>query len=409
MEERVQVDDGFNLVDLIKILLNKIKILILVVVCGGIAGAAFAVWRTVNINYYGTTVKFYINPESRDSVDGTENANVNGIYGSYSEAVMNTAIGLLNSDFFTEWLILNGNALPEKGVWVSEGEETLGLDALIDEAQAAIDEAEAKRAVYETKRTAAEASLQILQQKWKAYVATTKYANFAYSLANFEKAVNDLAMDDPSVELVDAYNDYEGETGKKQQAIDAQKATTDAMVIAEEKKASVFLVWEKTAKYKSASNKYSNAVSFAIVENTNASGSSTALSFIQVSVSVLNDEAFAKELLSSIKTVVPAFVEAKMKPPSGYTNINCQRITRNDEVTMTNPGYTRKQAIIYGLAGAAFAGLAACVIVILLDRSNKCLRNYEIIPKSFNVPILGVIPTIEDMLPTGDKNEEVQL
>ena len=178
-------------------------------------------------------------------------------------------------------------------------------------------------------------------------------------------------------------------------------------MVAEDKKELVFLAWEKTAKYKDASKKYSDSVSFDIVENTNSMGSSTTLSFIRVSISVLNDEAFAKELLASIKTVVPAFVEAKMKPPSGYTNINCQRITRNDAVIMTNPGYTRNQAIIYGMAGAAFAGLVACLIVIVADRSNKCLRNYEIIPKNFNVPILGVIPTIEEMIPTNDKSAEV--
>ena len=409
MEERMQIDDGFNLVDLIKVLLNKIKILILVVICGGLAGAGFAIWRTIDVNYYGTTVEFYINPESRDAEDGTENISQYGIYGAYSVPVMDAMVRLLNSDAFTERLMLKGAMLPEKGEWTNASEASLGLDALIDTAQGKLDEATAAKALADSKRAQAEADLAVLQQEWKKFVAGSKYANTSYSVAAYEKAIIELSGANVDA-LNAAFAAYEGEGGSKELSIAALNAAKNANTAALSAREDVLAVWAKTAKYKQALGKYSSAVNFSYLEDGTTSTESTNLarSFVYVKITVLNDEVFAKELLETIKMVVPTYIEERMVVPTGYDSTNCQRITRNDEIAMTNPGYTRKQALIYGLAGAAFAGLVACVIVIIADRSNKCLRNYEVIPKNFNVPILGVIPTIEDMLPTSDKNAEVK-
>lgn len=409
MEERMQIDDGFNLVDLIKVLLNKIKILILVVICGGLAGAGFAIWRTIDVNYYGTTVEFYINPESRDAEDGTENISQYGIYGAYSVPVMDAMVRLLNSDAFTERLMLKGAMLPEKGEWTNASEASLGLDALIDTAQGKLDEATAAKALADSKRAQAEADLAVLQDEWKEFVAGSKYANTSYSVAAYEKVIIELSganVDD----LNAAFAAYEGEGGSKELSIAALNAAKNANTAALSAREDVLAVWAKTAKYKQALGKYSSAVNFSYLKDgeTTTETVNLARSFVYVKITVLNDEAFAKELLETIKMVVPTYIEERMVVPTGYDSTNCQRITRNDEIAMTNPGYTTKQALIYGLAGAAFAGLVACVIVIIADRSNKCLRNYEVIPKNFNVPILGVIPTIEEMLPTSDKNAEVK-
>lgn len=421
MEEKMQMDDGFSLVDLIKILLSKIKILILVVICGGLAGAGFAVWRTVDINYYGTTVEFYINPESRDAVDGTESVTVNGINGSWNSSIMTTAVYLLNSADFAEWLMLKGADLPEEGQWVNPNnpqEVALGLDALIVEAKQYIAAADQAEEDLKTKNAEASDALSTLQQEWKKYIATTDYSGYSYTPENYEKI--SLILEGGSEpkkrpeELINAYQDYEGArdgvSGKKQAALTAHSDAQSARALADEKRKATLSVWAKTAKYKQASSRYSAAVSFSIPQNASASTGESAsmLNFIRVNISVLNDAEFAKELLETIKTVVPNFIKAMLPPPKGYTNINCQKITRNDDIGMTNPGYTKRQAIIYGMGGAAFAGLIACVIVILVDRSNKCLRNYEVIPRNFNVPILGIIPTIEDMIPTNDKNAEVK-
>ena len=411
MEERMQIDDGFNLVDLIKVLLNKIKILILVVICGGLAGAGFAIWRTIDVNYYGTTVEFYINPESRDAEDGTENISQYGIYGAYSVPVMDAMVRLLNSDAFTERLMLKGAMLPEKGEWTNESEASLGLDALIDTAQGKLDEATAAKTIADSKRAQAEADLKVLQAEWKEFVAGSRYANTAYSVAAYNAAIYDSELQSrPADDLNAAFAAYEGESGSKELSIAALNAAKNANTAALSAREDALAVWAKTAKYKQALGKYSSAVNFSYLKDgeTTTETVNLARSFVYVKITVLNDEAFAKELLETIKMVVPTYIEERMVVPTGYDSTNCQRITRNDEIAMTNPGYTTKQALIYGLAGAAFAGLVACVIVIIADRSNKCLRNYEVIPKNFNVPILGVIPTIEEMLPTSDKNAEVK-
>ena len=44
----------------------------------------------------------------------------------------------------------------------------------------------------------------------------------------------------------------------------------------------------------------------------------------------------------------------------------------------------------------AFAvGVVACVIIIIADRSDKRLRDCDVITREFQVPILGIVPTIE--------------
>ena len=47
-------------------------------------------------------------------------------------------------------------------------------------------------------------------------------------------------------------------------------------------------------------------------------------------------------------------------------------------------------------SGAA-ALIVACVVVIVVDRSNKKLRDYEMTMEKFKVPVLGIIPSIEEM------------
>ena len=62
---------------------------------------------------------------------------------------------------------------------------------------------------------------------------------------------------------------------------------------------------------------------------------------------------------------------------------------------MTNPLYTTKEAIKYAFLAAAAGFVIASVIIIILDKSDKRLRDTEIIVRKFNVPLLGIVPTIE--------------
>ena len=123
--------------------------------------------------------------------------------------------------------------------------------------------------------------------------------------------------------------------------------------------------------------------------------------FIYVTVSVLNDRAYAEKVLNSIETQLPLIVSENMPQQGEYTSTKCILTTQYQEVGLTNGGYAKsetiKNAALFGIA----ALVVACVIVIIVDMSDKRLRDYEIIPKKFDVPVLGVVPTIEDALPDG--------
>lgn len=281
MNKTFHTEEGISLMDIVKLLLSKIKLLILIVLAGGIVGGVFGVATSYNVDYYGTQIEFYVNPESPSDANGVKNDSQYGVYGAYGRHVMDNMVKLLNSESFAEMLMLNGETKTE-----AELEE-----------------------------------------------------------------------------------------------------------------------WRKTPEYKSALRKHSSAVNFDYLKDNEDvdDANNLARSFIYVKISTLNDKKFAEELLQKVINVVPAYVEENMAIPSGYEGTNCQRITRSDDIALTNPGYTRSQAIKYALLLAAAAGVVACVVVILVDRSDKRLRDYEAVSKQFNVPILSVVPCIEA---TNDKKSE---
>lgn len=281
MNKTFHTEEGISLMDIVKLLLSKIKLLILIVLAGGIVGGVFGVATSYNVDYYGTQIEFYVNPESPSDANGVKNDSQYGVYGAYGRHVMDNMVKLLNSESFAEMLMLNGETKTE-----AELEE-----------------------------------------------------------------------------------------------------------------------WRKTPEYKSALRKHSSAVNFDYLKDNEDvdDANNLARSFIYVKISTLNDKKFAEELLQKVINVVPAYVEENMAIPSGYEGTNCQRITRSDDIALTNPGYTRSQAIKYALLLAAAAGVVACVVVILVDRSDKRLRDYEAVSKQLNVPILSVVPCIEA---TNDKKSE---
>lgn len=281
MNKTFHTEEGISLMDIVKLLLSKIKLLILIVLAGGIVGGVFGVATSYNVDYYGTQIEFYVNPESPSDANGVKNDSQYGVYGAYGRHVMDNMVKLLNSESFAEMLMLNGETKTE-----AELEE-----------------------------------------------------------------------------------------------------------------------WRKTPEYKSALRKHSSAVNFDYLKDNEDvdDANNLARSFIYVKISTLNDKKFAEELLQKVINVVPTYVEENMAIPSGYEGTNCQRITRSDDIALTNPGYTRSQAIKYALLLAAAAGVVACVVVILVDRSDKRLRDYEAVSKQLNVPILSVVPCIEA---TNDKKSE---
>ena len=303
MEEKVQIEEGISLLDIVRLLFNKPLILIMVGVISGFLGGIVAVARTHDVNYWGTTVEFYVNPFKNDDSDENVSAGITGgagssqygVYGAYGRHVMDNIIKLLSSESFAEFLIDGVTVDTEDGVEVVSAPmknipEKIGFN-----------------------------------NKGERYM-TSEYKGF---LKKVDNAVN-------------------------------------------------FSYLEADADMEDANN--------------------LARSFIYVSISVINDKAFAEELLESVKKVVPWYVQENMTVPTDYDGTNCKKITVLEEITLTNPGYTTNEAIKYAILFAFAAVAVACVVIILIDRSDKRLRDYELVMRNLEVPVLGVIPTIEPMI-----------
>ena len=110
MEQQTQVEE-LSLLEIFKILFKKIKLLLIVLLASIVAGGVFGALITLNQNYYGTEIWFYINPKEKlsDEEDSTY-----GVYGSYGDNVMDTMTKLLESDLFTEQLVEGWNRTPVK-------------------------------------------------------------------------------------------------------------------------------------------------------------------------------------------------------------------------------------------------------------------------------------------------------
>ena len=422
--QNVQVEEGISLMDIIRLLFSKIKILILVVLIGAMAGGAFAVWRTIDVNYYGTKVEFYVNPEKPEESKGTSSGTAAGgsqygVYGAYGRHVMDNIVKLLSSDSFAEQLILNGNALPEKDVWVSAEEtvfvdgEAQSLNALLNAAidaalpfVARVEECEnnynnalsAKATAvteYNKAETALDGEWRLLFQQGLVKKATFNEEEYfslsivpetlAAAYGRFVAAENDVTR-----KTLDVSNTEEAwRTAKKEAAAPIDTALD---------------YWRLSAKYTSELTFYKGAVSFDYLESDedHEDANNLARSFIYVTISVEHSSheqgrAIANKVLERVKNVVPEYIEENMTVPDGYSGTNCQRITRADSVRLTNPRYTTTEAIKYAFLAAAAAAVIASVIIIILDRSDKRLRDPEIITRKFNIPLLGIVPTIEEL------------
>lgn len=287
MEDKIGVRDEVTLSELFKLLWRKALVLILAFAIGLVAGGVFGVLQTWNVHYYGTTVDFYINPSKSEDA-ASETGSQYGVYGAYGKQVMESMVTLLESESFSETLMLDDEGMPARGI-------SNELDALID-------------------------------------------------------------------------------AGDKNAALDA---------------------WRKTANYRSVISLVNNSVNYTH-ETSKSADEMLAKSFISVKISVLNGEEQAKVLLERVKVRVPAYVSQNMIKPDGYDTTNCQRITRLDDVRLLNPNDTLSTAIKYALLLGVAAFLVAVVAIIVLDYSDKRLRNFERTMEQLGMPVLGVIPTISE-------------
>ena len=371
MEENIRTQEEISLGDIFRILLRKIKVLVLALVIGAVVGAGFGVVRTYNVKYYGTTMQFYVNPK-KDSASVTSDSQY-GVYGAYSSYVMDAITKLLGSESFAEELMLDEDGIPLASV-LPTGENREVIDEAIAKAKEATEAADAARL--------ATAEAQVAYNS-----AKSDYDKLVTAGVSPSEAATSSGLTTATTAL--------GFAEDAQEAAELKEET--AWEDANEKLETVWTEWRKSTVYRNDVQTIVSSVSYSYYDESEADNTTNlAKSFIYVSIDVLNNEGFANFLFERINVVLPEYVEAKMTVPSGYVGTNCQRITRLDEVARTNEGNMASTALKYGLILGAAALIVACVVVIVVDRSNKKLRDYEMTMEKFKVPVLGVIPTIEE-------------
>ena len=424
MNENEQLQkEELSLMGLVKILLSKIKILILVLLCGCVVGGALGFAKSHDIYYWGTRMEFYANPERPKTDEDTElgGGSTYGSYGAYSINVLDNIVWLLNSERFKELLILNGDVLPKKGVWVNpenEAEVALDLDAKIYAAQLKLDATESKQDAYQDavsekkQATAAYTEAQNeLNEIWGEYYKTGIVKNPVFNESEYK------------TNLLEKYNDLKAAYEKVQTAANAEllaknvvKSTkdeyNDAKKISDEATEVALNAWRKTKRYRKLITLYLDSVEFSYARQdeliTNSVNLASSFIFVEISVFGKDSEEIAEDLLTRIQSVVPKYVCEVLPIPDGYASTSCVQITTITDIGLMNEGYVLKESVKFALLFAAAAFVIACVVVILIDRSDRRVRDYDQLARQLNIPLLGVIPSIDDQSIDTQNNAEKQ-
>ena len=404
MEENEQARGEISLSDIFILLLLKIKVLILVVFAAVVVGASFGVLRTYDKKYYGTTIEFYVNPRL-DRSSSTDTESQYGVYGAYGKHVMDNMVKLLSSELFAEQLML---ALDENGDLTDLPEKIEGqteLNNLIDQAneekekhEKAIKQVEAAISELASAKSDLSTKNKKLEDLWAVYRNQNSSLTVTPSLGVADEVDAAITAVNIATQNVSQKN-----TSLQTKETLALKAEEDYL----QTKEKLFKIWRSSyADYATELQSYLDDVSYSFYNTTETSNvDSLARSFIYVNISVLNNEEFAKEIYQKIVRILPEFVETNMAVPAGYDGTNCQQITRNDGIRLTNEDLVFKTSIKYALLLGAISFVVACAVIVVVDRADKRLKNVELVTQIFNIPLLGVIPSIKNEMLT-DKEEK---
>ena len=272
-----------DLLDLLKILLAKIKLIVCVALIAAILGGAFGFAFTLIGNHdFGTKIEFYITPNAPDS-----------------------------SERFAEKLMLDENGLPEG---YSGAEYDAALAAKLESKAADAAYAEAKRAskmaprelaaiqkTYEEKQKAYDDVYNLLSvyqsasdeiAKQPEHIEKMKKYEAAVEEAKAEKVIAEKAYYVASQKALEATNNLEA---AKENASNARKLADD---LAEE----ILKEWRDQSQNKKKISKINESLKYKYIEDTSSKGTEDNANrqFLVVSISVEKDEQLAKMLLDSL-------------------------------------------------------------------------------------------------------------
>lgn len=133
---------------------------------------------------------------------------------------------------------------------------------------------------------------------------------------------------------------------------------------------------------------------FRILENCVSYDYEVGPNIIIVKVVALNAPAFAEHLTERIETELPSYISGSMSSTI-FGSTSCEALTFR-QPGLLNEGQTRSEMLKYGVIAGFIAAVIACVAIIIADRADTRIRNYEHLSDKLRVPVLGVIPGIPD-------------
>lgn len=329
---------------------------------------------TTGEDEYNCRLTFYVHPEN-PTEDNNQIESQFGVYGVYGRYVMDNMVKLLESEMFTEQLILNGETLPKfkydageitplgnvvpmgaSWSWLrpptQEEREVADEDTVFayDEFQTALAEAEIARAVAnqhleEVKRLNVGWQLQMedyvslagyLENEWRTLYANGLVSHSAFSeseyrgiIENSEK-VNSGDYD----ELIHFYEEIESVSSQMTEIKDdIDELNKQYFFPADDAKKKALDVWRATEGYKAIFEMYQTSVIYSFDVTIVDEDVSKSRSFIIVDIAAPKSYGydFAVVVRERVKKVVPLFVEKNMTISNGYEGTNCELVTMTEE------------------------------------------------------------------------------
>lgn len=358
MEEFVQ--NEISLMDIMKMLARKIKLLLCITLAGLVVGAALGGLTTFNKRYYGTKARFYLSAKASDT----------------------QILDLLESGSFAETLLLNEYNLPSTLYGTQEE-----YDAALKKSEAVQDARKNVADLEESVESLPEEIVllnEVYEQAYKAYEDARELLDIylgAYIDANVTKPEVDAVRAELTTATVKKSEAEGALQEKKQQLVEAktelktaENALKEAQAAFDEAAKNIMTAWRADKKVKKQMETIEESVSY-----TYSGGTDKPTNSLDVSISVLKDKAFAISLYENIKAKVPAYVEENLhveektvqkdgKTETVVEDVEVSFLSTFNEVKKLNKGETLKKVITYGLILGVVALLVGCVVVVIVER-----------------------------------------
>ena len=364
-----------DLLDLLKILLAKIKLIVCVALIAAILGGAFGFAFTLIGNHdFGTQIEFYITPNAPDS----------------------QILHLLSSERFAEKLMLDENGLP---AGYSGAEYDAALAAKLESKAADAAYAEAKRASKMAPRELA-AIQKTYEEKQKAYddvynllsVYQSASDEIAKQPDHIEKMKKyEAAVEEAKAEKVIAEKAYYVASQKALEVTNnleaAKEAETNARKVADDLAEEILKAWREQSQNKKKISKINESLKYNYIADASSKNADDAANrqFLIVSISVEKDEELANMLLDSLCDKLPAYVEENTSTDDSIEETECILISTAAEIEDLGKNSLVKEVIKYALIATIAALAVTCILVIWIGvkqdsarRKNEYAENGDI-------------------------------